>query len=241
MPASKHALPYKMVAGVMPCPAGWLMLPAKLHGVTMLTEDPEVLPKFADIIDYRPAFSVIALDSPVGLVDEPNGRFRQCDIEARRTLGWPRRVGIPPAPSRPALHAGSYEKAKLIDPWLTPLIYRRFKWIREVDEEMAPFRQRTVYSTNPELSFYLLNMDQPLRYSKHWEVGYTEREMLLRNKFPGIESVFQGRPPDGASRNHLVDAAAILWTARRLAGKVVQRLPIDPEWDASGLRMELVR
>lgn len=241
MASSKHALPYKTVAAAMPCPAGWLVLPAKLLGVTMLTEDALVLPTFAEVIDYRPAFNVIAVDTPIGLQDEPQGKFRQCDIEARATLGWPRRVGIPPAPSRAALHAKKYEKAKAIDSWLTPLTYRRFKWIREVDLEMQPFRQRTIFSTNPELSFFLLNMDQALRYSKHWEVGYHERENLLRRKFPGIEAVFKGTPPEGTSRRHLVDAAAVLWTARRIAGKVVQRLPADPEWDSTGLRMELVR
>jgi hypothetical protein len=39
-----------------------------------------------------------------------------------------------------------------------------------------------------------------------------------------------------------MDAAALLWTARRIAGRVVARLPADDaEWDTSGLRMEIVR
>jgi len=39
----------------------------------------------------------------------------------------------------------------------------------------------------------------------------------------------------------LIDAAACLWTTRRIASRAMTRLPEDPEWDETGLRMELVR
>jgi hypothetical protein len=32
-----------------------------------------------------------------------------------------------------------------------------------------------------------------------------------------------------------------MWTARRILGRAMTRLPLDPEWDSQGLRMELVR
>jgi predicted RNase H-like nuclease len=241
MTAKKQPLPYKMVAGVVPCPGGWLVLPAKLQGVTILPEEPFVLEKLADVLDYRPSFTVMTLDAPVGLRDEPGDRFRQCDLDAREILGWPRRVQVPPAPSRAALYAKSFDEAKKLDPWLTELYYRHFRHYREVDEEMQPFRQRSVYSANPELCFYLLNLDQPMKYSRHWDVGFQEREELLKLKFPGIDAYFKKDPPEGASRRHIVDAGAILWTARRISGRVVQRLPQDPEWDEKSLRMEIVR
>jgi hypothetical protein len=41
MAASK--LPYKMLGGIVPCPGGWLIVPARLAGVTMVAEDPEVV------------------------------------------------------------------------------------------------------------------------------------------------------------------------------------------------------
>ena len=37
------------------------------------------------------------------------------------------------------------------------------------------------------------------------------------------------------------EAAAMLWTARRASGRAIQRLPMDPEWDDGGIRIELVR
>jgi predicted RNase H-like nuclease len=48
-------------------------------------------------------------------------------------------------------------------------------------------------------------------------------------------------PPAGCGQIHLLQAAGLLWTARRAAGRAVNRLPADPNWDTCGLRMEMVR
>ena len=61
------------------------------------------------------------------------------------------------------------------------------------------------------------------------------------SKLPGVEEAVVRRPPDGAAQIHLLQAAGLLWTARRAAGRAVNRLPMDPTWDTTGLRMELVR
>ena len=45
--AAPH-LPYKMLAGVVPCPGGWLIVPARLAGVTVVAEDPMVVPMLLD-------------------------------------------------------------------------------------------------------------------------------------------------------------------------------------------------
>jgi hypothetical protein len=47
-------------------------------------------------------------------------------------------------------------------------------------------------------------------------------------------------PPVGAGQVHMFDAAAMLWTARRASGRAISRLPMDPEWDQEGIRVELV-
>jgi predicted RNase H-like nuclease len=39
----------------------------------------------------------------------------------------------------------------------------------------------------------------------------------------------------------MLQAAAMLWTARRASGRAVSRLPADPTWDVNGMRVELVR
>jgi len=40
---------------------------------------------------------------------------------------------------------------------------------------------------------------------------------------------------------HMYESAAMLWTARRASGRAIARLPMDPEWDDGGIRIELVR
>jgi len=106
--------------------------------------------------------------------------------------------------------------------------------------EMAPFRQRTIFEAHSDLSFYQLNSDVPLRWSKHSEQGIEERRALLELKVPGVDRILNADVP-GATLPHLLDAAAFLWTARRIFAHSGIRIPTDPEWDEQGLRMEIFR
>lgn len=234
-------LPYTPIAGVVPCAAGWLVQPARLLGVTIVPEEPHVLKTLIEVIDYRPSYTVIVLGVPVGLSETPNGGFRACDLEARKMLGWPRRLEIPHVPSREGLYASSLAKAMAAEPWLTPLGHRRFRWIREVDAEIQPYHQRRVFSASPEVSFYLTQNDKPTRTSPFWHDGPAERLRLVGNRLPGLRAIADKAPPRGASLRHVMDAAALLWTGRRIAGRSITRLPTVPEWDKLGRRMELVR
>src|SRR5262245_21314944 len=136
------ALPYKSIAGVTPCPGGWLVLPARLAGVTVVAEEAFVLPNLMEVLDYRPKFEFVGVYAPMGLNDEPVGPYRECDEMAKELVGWPRAVGIRPVPSRAALNAPSREEALKLEPWLTRDDFRRFKMYREVDREIQPFHQR---------------------------------------------------------------------------------------------------
>jgi predicted RNase H-like nuclease len=234
-------LPYKTIAGVVPCPGGWLILPARLAGVTVNAEEPEVVKTFIDVLEYKPKPDAGALFAPVGYFDEPNGPHRPCDQEAANLIGWPRNVTVRPIPSRAALHAPTREAALEIEPWLTNDDFRRFKWYREAEREFQPFHQRLWFAAHPDLSWVQLNGDRPLLTSPYQQDGVVERMNLLRNKLPGVEDVIVRIPPQGAGQIHLLQAAALLWTARRAAGRAMNRLPMDPNWDAGGLRMELVR
>jgi len=68
-----------------------------------------------------------------------------------------------------------------------------------------------------------------------------ERMDLIRKKLPGVEEVILRPIPDGAGRLHVIQAAGLVWTARRAIGHAVNRFPLDPEWDTTGLRIEMVR
>jgi predicted RNase H-like nuclease len=229
-------LPYRPLAGVVPCPGGWLVAGAKLQGITLSAEEPQVIGTLLDVLDYKPAYQIISLAAPIGLLDEPEAGGRQCDRDARRLLRWPRNGAIVSAPARSVLrdHAAGLEVS------LSAVSRRLIARFAEVDENVQPYWQRTVFEVHPELSFFQLNEDQPLRYSKHRQVGVEERTALLKARLPGVERILETRV-SGAKPAHLVDSAVCLWTARRIAARAVSRLPEDPEWDSNGLRMEIVR
>ena len=71
--------------------------------------------------------------------------------------------------------------------------------------------------------------------------GVLQRMQLIRNKMPGVEEIILRPPPLGAAQVHVMQACALVWTARRAAARGMSRLPIDANWDEHGMRMELVR
>lgn len=229
-------LPYRTLAGVVPCPGGWLVAAAKLQGITLSPEAPQVFPTLLDVFDYKPAFQIVSLAAPIGLLDEPVAGGRQCDRDARRLIGWPRNGAIVSAPARSVLR----DYAAGLEVSLSAVSRRLIARFAEVDKDVQPYWQRTVFEVHPELSFFQLNDDQPLHYSKHRQAGVAERTDLLKARLPGVERILDTRVP-GAKPAHHVDGAVCLWTARRIAARAVSRLPENPEWDSSGLRMEFVR
>jgi predicted RNase H-like nuclease len=234
-------LPYKTLGGVVPCPGGWLILPARLAGVTVNIEEPEVVRRLMDVLEYKPKFDAAAVYAPIGFYELPVGPYRPCDSEAREMVGWPRVVGVKPMPSRAALRAKTRDEAREIEPWLTNDDFRRFKWWREAEREFQPFHQRMFFAAQPDLSFTSLNGDEPVTSSPYHPEGVLERMQLIRDRMPGVEEVITRLPPAGAAQVHVMQACALVWTARRAAGRAMSRLPMDPTWDEAGMRMELVR
>jgi predicted RNase H-like nuclease len=232
--------PFKNLAGVTPCPGGWLVLPARLAGITVVAEEAFVVPKLAEVLDYRPSFDAAALNAPMGLPDAPSGQFRPCDREARDYVGWPRMVAINGTPCRDAIRTTSGE-ARRLEPWMTKHDVRRLRWLREAEQELQPYHSRSFFSAHPDVSFTAMNSDVPLSTSPYHEDGRIERLELIRERLPGVDEVVTRTPPDGSAPVHLLQAAALLFTARRGSGRAISRMPIDPAWDDTGMRIEIVR
>jgi predicted RNase H-like nuclease len=230
-----------MLAGIVPCPGGWLVVPARLAGVTVVAEEPEVMKTLLDVIEFKPRFDAAAIFAPMGLPDEPSGPYRDCDSEAMDFIGWPRRLAVHATPSRAALQAATRAEALELEPWLTRDDFRRFRWLKEAEREFQPFHQRMFFAAHPDLTFVQLNNDRPLLSSPYQQDGVIERMQLIRDKMPGVEETVTHTPPPGSAQVHLLQGTGLLWTARRAAGRAMNRLPAEPKWDSSGLRMELVR
>jgi predicted RNase H-like nuclease len=208
-----------IVAGVDGCRGGWAVALANVDEIVEVL----VVPTFADVVALEPM--AIAIDMPIGLAEAGP---RACDIEARRRLG-PRRSSVFPAPLRPMLAASTYEEALTIG-GLSKQAFHLLPKIREVDELMTPLRQRTIVEAHPELCFARL-LGAPCRAPKRTAEGRAERQTAV--------SLSIDRPPSGAAWDDVLDACALVGTARRLATGSVERLG-DGSRDRRGLRCEIV-
>ena len=76
---------------------------------------------------------------------------------------------------------------------------RRLRWLREAERELQPFHSRSFFSANPDVSFTVMNSDEPLKTSPYHEDGRLERLELIRQRLPGVDDVITRTPPDGAA------------------------------------------
>ena len=137
---------------------------------------------------------MIALNAPVGYLDEAAVGGRTCDRHARALLGPKRGSSIQSAPVRSPTN-----ELEFLPDHLDAISMALLPRYREVAEEMAPFRQRTVYEVHSDVSFYELNDGHPLQWPKHTEKGHKERRTLLEAKFPAVDRILSAELP-GASR-----------------------------------------
>ena len=236
-PQARSALPYSVLCGVEPCTGGWLVTPGNLQGINLGPQTAFVVRLLIDVLDYRPAFSVIALHSPVGLNDQP-GEWRSCDRKARELLG-PRGAALTAPPSRALLEAQSFEEARRIEPGIDIARWRALPKAAEVAREVQSWHQRRVWEVHPELAFRQMNGGVPVPYGRRSPLGRAERARIVCASLPGAERVLRDRPR-GVREGKLIDALADLWTARRILGRAISRTAEEPVWDSQGLRMDIV-
>lgn len=230
-------LPYNVLAGVEPVSKGWLVAPGNLQGINLAPQPVMVLPTLADLLDYRPAFTVVALHAPVGTVAGP-GEFRSCDTEARRRLGRSRNAVVP-APSRALLGATTFAEASSIDPTVDAVRWSTMAKANESIREVQSWRQRLVWEVNPELAVTTMNGGAPLPIGRRSPEGRDLRRKLVTGSLPGADRILDQRPP-GIKPDKLVDALADLWLARRIVARAITRMADPPVWDDEGVRMDIV-
>jgi len=226
-------LPYKLVAGVVPSAGQWLVASAKVSGATFSPEAPRLIETFSLVLDERPTFDAIVINAPIGYPVGVDLGYRTCDREARELLGDRGNV-ITAVPGRRV-----FERRDMTVDGLDAVTQVLMPRYRDVASEMSPYRQRQVYEGKPELSFLQLNGGIPMRYPKFREKGREERRTLLVSKLNYIERILDFEI-ERVKPHHLIDAAVLVWSARRAFTHTARRLPFEPEWDSEGLRMEYV-
>ena len=184
------------IAGIDGCKAGWII--ATTRGVDVI----------ATLI-LEP-FAITGIDMPIGLSDGPP---RTCDIEARRYLGRAR-SSVFPAPPRVALGCTTYESALAMaraatGRGISKQTYNIMQKVAELDRLIDATNQDRVVEVHPECAFKMLNGDETLP-SKRTLDGQVLRRRLLADHFD-----IPTTAPRGAAIDDLLDAYAVLWSARR--------------------------
>lgn len=217
-----------MHVGIDGCKTGWVAIALSEDGAF---QEARALPTFAELIAHYADATTLAVDMPVGLVEDGD---RDADWAARRFLKG-QSSSVFSTPPRPVLAARSYEDAAAIarrihGKGISQQAFALLPKIAEVDAFTAAPR---LHEAHPEISFRLLNAGARLDHKKKSWAGHHARLALLHAA--GIRI-----PPDLPHANpiapdDILDAAAAAWTAHRIAQGQARRFPEMPtQRDRSG-------
>ena len=234
-----------LVAGVDGCKAGWFVVFA--NAKTKKITDFKCVKKLADLFHHSPQLNIIAIDIPIGLLSAAKRGGRDCDVLARKMLGFPRSSSVFSPPVRGALnHPENYlganyaNKHSSIDGiGISQQCFGIFPKIIEVDTLINPDLQNVIREVHPEVCFWKMGGETSPLFSKRIKKGRDERLTLLSDiGFDGVSNVFADYPRSEVQLDDIIDAAAACWTAIRIFKGDAVRFPAKPEKDTNGLFME---
>ena len=213
------------VLGADACRAGWVGITLCDQGVRAY-----VHAEIAGLVGLAAAagpLAVIGIDIPIGLADTG---LRQADLLARTAAG-PRWASVFMTPVRAAVETADYQRAcevnrRLAGCGISRQAFNLREKIMQVDRWL-PHASCQVVEVHPELCFAEL-AGAPLADSKSTWAGAARRRQLLAAE--GILLAGDlGLAGQQAGVDDVLDAAAVAWTARRVASGGARRLPAEPE------------
>lgn len=216
------------VLGVDGCRGGWvgvvLTADDAIHGV--FGTDIAAVVKAATDAAGPPA--VVCVDMPLHL---SAAGWRPCDQAVRDHLGA-KRSSVFPVPPAPALARGDYAAACAACRELTGKAFSKQLWmlrpkIRELEDWWtATAGAADVREVHPETSFSLM-VGAPIAAPKRtWEGLAARRSALSGQGIVVPDDIGPGGRLAGA--DDVLDAAAVAWTARRVAAGTARSFPDPP-------------
>jgi predicted RNase H-like nuclease len=177
---------------------------------------------------------VVGIDMPLGL--RASG-WRAADAEARRRLGV-RRSSIFAIPPVAVWEQPDYQSALAVCRRLTGQGFSVQAWgLRGKLREAAGYRTHTsqrLYEVHPELSFATM-AGAPLPEPKNRPAG----QALRRSVLAAAGLVLTDDPAWRRATVDVLDAAAVAWTARRIATGQAVVLPDPPQTGEDGLEIAI--
>lgn len=220
-----------MIAGADWYKDQWILATEDRVGQTRIQTAPSVRELVAD-----PDLELVVIDLPIGLLDIGQ---RKCD-QAARALLQTRRSSVFDAPIRPMLSAADYEHASRIrfdteGKKCSRQTYGILPLVRELDTVITPELQERVVEGHPEVSLTAI-AGGSMNNKKNEPAGQAERISYLIKPFPDLlqSMVKFGRP---GAISDILDAYALLWSARRVMSGRALEIPADPKKDTRGLKM----
>lgn len=226
------------VAGIDGCPEGWVAVLICLQTDEHLIR---LCPSFAAVLGLQPLPRLIAIDIPIGLLNERQAGGRVCDQLARRLLAG-RASSVFSPPTRGLLEATRYEQVR--GQGLSIQAFGILPKIREVAQRMTPALQQRVREAHPELAFRSL-VGAPLQYNKKTHAGREERLHVLERLAPFsavrdmLDTVATTYRRSQIGHDDFLDACVLAWLAGRIVQGQADRLPTEPPLDQNGLQMEI--
>jgi predicted RNase H-like nuclease len=221
------------VLGVDGWRGAWVGALLEGRGVTLLA-----LPDAAAVLAV-PGVEVVGVDMPIGLAGSGP---RACDDLARRRLsGLGAGSSVFPTPVRAVLAAADYGEARALsraatDPPRAPSAqaFQLVRSIRDLDDALGDPPDERVVEVHPELSFRALGAG--VRDPKPTARGAAQRLAALREVMD-VDAALLAAPPRVPLVDAL-DACAVAWSARRLAGGTAECVG-DGAVDARGRPMRI--
>src|SRR5690348_9345721 len=198
------------VAGLDGFPCGWV---ATLRNTDSGENRCLILSQWTEILKVRDAPEFVAIDIPIGLLDEAQHGGRKCDQEARGLLGPIRASSVFSPPVFAALSARSYADAVFRNRQssasqlgISRQCFGLFDKLVEIHSTITPDLQNRVFEIHPELSFLQI-AGHPMKSGKKTPKGTSERKTHLEMFADLIEAFGKNRIP-GPAMDDLLDACA---------------------------------
>ena len=199
------------VTGVDACARGWVAVSLVWSATGGSSAPAKVSVAVSQTLDGLSLTGVVGIDMPLGLLADG---WRAADALARRALGR-RGVTVFAIPPRPVWQQPTYAEANRACRELTSKGLPAQTWgLRGKLLEADAYRRKSparLYEVHPELAFAAL-AGAPIADSKHTPAGLAARRKLLAQAGLTVPAKV-----GGAAENDLLDAAAVAWSARRIA------------------------
>jgi predicted RNase H-like nuclease len=225
------------LAGVNACKGGWVAAATRgdvEHAYLLFVS------RLDDLFAGHGVTFAVA-DVPMGLTSGPEPR----SVEAAMRAFLPGKASsVFSTPCRQALGAESYEEACEINERhlgrrLSVQAYALFERIREADATARTRGQQLLREGHSEVS-YAAMAGAPLQTKKKSREGREDRRLLLEKRGMPAADLLAERWRGTCSKENVLDAAALLWTAARVVRGNHRTFPSDPEFDETGLGMSVV-